>query len=192
MFQLTYTKAEYEADLAVYQATIDGLHALGFEAHFVGMMWELDDQWDGDHSIERLVQMGSGPEMYDVANYMLYRYDTAIRDSPYWLYYYINQMDRRFSIEDTSVSLGVTGYYPLDDIEDIIMDIKVCQYMGVPEAVLFILSDSLFPSCYNMTYEEAFEAINDAITDTSEPLRFKYTRKLFIENMFWKWVDLLI
>ena len=42
------------------------------------------------------------------------------------------------------------------------------------------------------TLEEAFQAIEDAINDTSEPIEFQYTRRLFIEHMFWKWIDLLI
>lgn len=180
------------AEALEYQAAIDGLHERGFPAALVGMYWELDDEPDGDDAVQRLMSFSAIPPAWDVYDYMIYRHDSGFaRSSPYFTWFYLNEMAKRFEPGAWSVSLGVAGGPPLDTLSGLLDDLAIAQSLGAGEAIVFILDrGGSFPNAYPEGLA-AFDLIAESLAK-GRALRIPYTRSLFMENMQVRLLDMLL
>ncbi len=166
----TFDKEEMDG-IARYNATkyyeaIDAVHALadfiaarGYGLYQTEYMLTINDLLDGDNEVA-INNFDPIDFSWNIAHFdwMIYRSEIAIQynePSPYftyewarWIRHYARAMGGDELFSKTSMSIGVTTddlplYAGYDGLAEIIIDAQVCQSVGVPEIIVFILSGFL-------------------------------------------------
>ena len=151
-----FNRTQNERERAEYEELIDYVHQHNFTQDFTAMHTTINDQLDGDLDVTIFHEIASFPPLdWDGWNWMIYRTESATQyeeESPYFTYQWVkelkdtvHQMYGGEYDDRLSVSVGVVeedrlyGYE--DGWEQFMLDLIICDYLKIPEIIIFNMGE---------------------------------------------------